>query len=273
MQHYFDARKEQILERLNALFPEQKETYQCDLFSAARYSILSGGKRVRPLLVLAAGEAFGAPVHQLLDPACALEIVHTYSLIHDDLPCMDDDDERRDKPTLHKIYNEGHATLTGDFLLTFAFELLAKAPLISSDVKIELVRILASSAGADGMVGGQAVDLSLQEQEIDLPLLEFLHLKKTALLIRAALEFGGTISGASPRDLKLLALAGEHLGLAFQVIDDILDAGTAVQLLGETEARSWAEDLSEKATRALSSLSVPAPALLFLTDQLLLRTT
>lgn len=273
MQHYFDARKELILQRLDSLFPEREDAYQSELFSSARYSLFTGGKRLRPLLALATGEAFGASVEKLLDPACALEVVHTYSLIHDDLPCMDDDDERRGKPTLHKMYGEGHAVLTGDYLLTFAFELLANAPHLAPQVKIELVRVLATCAGADGMVGGQAVDLSINAREIDQPLLEFLHLKKTALLIRAALQFGGIISGASSQDLKLLTHAGEHLGLAFQVIDDILDEGVAVQLLGQNEARAWAEELSEKANQSLMSLSVPTPALLYLSDKLLLRTS
>jgi geranylgeranyl diphosphate synthase type II len=185
------------------------------LGEAARYAVLGGGKRIRPRLVMAAADLYGAPVEHSLFPACALELIHSYSLIHDDLPCMDNDDFRRGKPSLHKVYGEAHALLVGDFLLTLAFELLASSPYLTPLQRLQLVKTLAFRAGGDGMIGGQALDLA------EHPNTEEIHRKKTAALFIAACEFGGIIGDHS--DLDFLREFGENLGLAFQLLDDLVD--------------------------------------------------
>ena len=185
------------------------------LGEAARYAVLGGGKRIRPRLVIAAAELYGAPVEHSLLPACALELIHSYSLIHDDLPCMDDDDFRRGKPSLHKVYGEAHALLVGDFLLTLAFELLTGSPHLTPLQRLELIKTLTLRAGGDGMIGGQVLDLAQHSNT------EEIHRKKTAALFIAACEFGGIIGDHS--DLEFLREFGENLGLAFQLLDDLAD--------------------------------------------------
>jgi geranylgeranyl diphosphate synthase type II len=218
-----DARKliDDQLAHLLAL--TDKQLPYSSLFSSARYSALSPGKRLRPMVVLAVCKSYGVDLNLGLIPACALEMVHTYSLIHDDLPCMDDDEVRRGQPTLHKVYPEWHALLTGDFLLTYAFEVLSFAPHLNADQKLALVKTLARHAGAHGMIGGQMIDLLSEGKEIGWELLKRMHLGKTAGLITAALEFGGIVSQASDADMEKLRQAGPAIGLAFQLIDDLLD--------------------------------------------------
>ncbi len=275
-----NALLEQIEDTLEKLLASPQETPYATLFSSARYSLLSSGKRLRPLLTLATALAYETPIEHALIPACALEMVHTYSLIHDDLPCMDDDDLRRGKPTLHKVYPEWHALLTGDYLLTYAFEVLATAPHLNADQKIDLVRSLSSRAGAHGMIGGQMIDLLSENQSIDWSTLEIMHRCKTANLIIAALEFGAIIAKAPKPDLYHLQEAGLAIGIAFQLIDDVLDVtgtqevlgkpigsdqtnhkATAVSLLGIPKAQSQAHHLTQKAEQHLQSLSRPAPLL------------
>lgn len=195
------------------------------LFEAARYSLLLPGKRLRPCLCLSVLEDYEVPIQNGLDAACALEMVHTYSLIHDDLPCMDDDDLRRGKPTLHTIYGEGQAVLTGDFLLTHAFEILAKEP--------ELVTILATQAGGHGLIGGQVVDLLHEGKAIDWEILEFMYRGKTSALFSAALEFGAVIAEASQEDRAALKKCGEYFGIAFQIQDDLLDVNGETASIGK----------------------------------------
>jgi len=209
---------DKIDSELERLIP--KVTYPHNtLYQGAHYALFSGGKRIRPLLTLAITDLLNHPIQEALYPACALELVHTYSLIHDDLPCMDDDDLRRGKPTLHKVYSEGHAVLVGDFLLTHAFEILAKAPHLGATQKLQLITILTSAAGGEGMVGGQVLDLAHDRTTS----LEDLHAKKTGALFTAALQFGGVIGGASQTIFANLTTLGARLGLLFQIIDDILD--------------------------------------------------
>jgi geranylgeranyl pyrophosphate synthase len=234
---------------------------QKTLYEAARYSLLSTGKRLRPILTLASAETFGASSEIALDCACAIEMIHTYSLIHDDLPCMDDDALRRGIPTLHKVYSEGHAVLTGDFLLTFAFEVIANAPLLTAEQKLDLIKTLSIAAGGEGMIGGQVIDLSSEGKKIDWPLLEYMHISKTAALITAAVESGAIIGTASLEERASLKLFAQKLGLAFQILDDILDEEsdakektTAVSLLGKQEAQRLLETLSQSALVALSLL-------------------
>ncbi|MGC2595662.1 MAG: polyprenyl synthetase family protein [Rhabdochlamydiaceae bacterium] len=250
------------------------------LFFAARYSLLSSGKRLRPLLVLAVCESYGIDLAHALVPACALEMIHTYSLIHDDLPCMDDDDVRRGQPSLHKVYPEWHALLTGDFLLTYPFEILTDAPHLDAEQKLSLIRSLSSHAGAHGMIGGQMIDLLSEGESIDWSRLEQMHLGKTAGLITAALEFGGIISHASPEELASLQKAGSAIGIAFQIIDDILDVtddeirsdkATAVSLLGIEAAEAKAHLLLQTAKESLKTLSHPQPLLTRLFDRMIIR--
>jgi geranylgeranyl diphosphate synthase type II len=205
------------------------------LHAAMRHSLFSGGKRLRPILVLAAAEACGAKPEAVMPAACALECIHTYSLIHDDLPCMDDDDLRRGRPTCHKVYGEAAALLAGDALLTFAFELMARVkPQQGPEGPARIltaVRILAQAAGMAGMVGGQMADLEAEGKPADLPMLEYIHTHKTGCLIQASLLTGGWLAGATAVQRKALAAYGENLGLAFQITDDILNVvGEAKQL-------------------------------------------
>lgn len=268
---------EQIEKTLESLISSRDGALHASLFEAARYALLSGGKRLRPLLVLATAEAYSAPLEKALLPACALELIHTYSLVHDDLPCMDDDDMRRGKPTVHKIYGEGHAVLTGDFLLTYPFQLLSEDKLLSESQKLRLIRCLAYNAGADGMIGGQVVDLACQNKTIDWATLKFMDLHKTAALIATSLEFGAIIGNAPPDDHLLLSEIGKNLGLAFQIIDDILDAGqasektTILSFLSAPEADALAKTLYKTACDKLKALSVPAPHLTLLAQKLVFR--
>ncbi len=270
-----------IEERLQQLISSSGSPLYSPLFSAARYSLLSPAKRLRPLLVLAVCESYGVDQEHALTPACALEMIHTYSLIHDDLPCMDDDDLRRGKPSLHKAYPEWHALLTGDFLLTYPFELLSTAPRLTSEQKIALVHSLAKNAGAHGMIGGQMIDLLSEGKSIDWKILEQMHLGKTAGLIIAALEFGGIISSVPLEDLNALQKAGSAIGVAFQLVDDIFDhsessdseksKATAVSLLGIDAALAKATELLQNAKENVSQLSHPAPLLKELFDQMIHR--
>ncbi|HWZ95500.1 MAG TPA: farnesyl diphosphate synthase [Opitutaceae bacterium] len=205
------------------------------IHEAMRYSMQAGGKRLRPVLVLAAAELFGEKSNAL-PAAIAIECVHTYSLIHDDLPCMDNDDLRRGRPTAHKKFDEATALLAGDALLTHAFALLAEnyaPPLVA-----EMVRELATAAGSAHLIGGQMEDL-LAEKKADATAaeLEFIHLSKTAAMIKASLALGGCCGSATKNNLGALHDAGHHLGLAFQIIDDILDATADTATLGKTAGK------------------------------------
>lgn len=203
------------------------------LGEAMRYSLEAGGKRVRPVLCLLACEAVGGTVAQALPGALALEYVHTYSLIHDDLPAMDDDDLRRGRPTNHKVFGEGHAILAGDALLTEAFGVLASADL-DPVRRAEALALLAEGAGWRGMAGGQALDLEGEAvATYDLSHLQLIHRLKTGALLRASLEIGAVLGGASPADRQTLRAYGEAIGLAFQIQDDILDATATDADLGK----------------------------------------
>ncbi len=262
--------REAIDQKLSELLSETPHTLLQPLFDAARYSLLSPGKRLRPLLVLATAQIYEAPLEAALEPACALEIIHTYSLIHDDLPCMDDDDMRRGKPSLHKVYDEGHALLTGDFLLTYAFEILSRAPLLSAEIKLALIRTLAEAAGARGMIGGQVLDLASQTLLLDIGAITMIHQKKTAALFACALLFGGLIGKAAADDLDLLRKIGENLGSAFQIFDDLADNDaeecSCLKLLTPEQAEELAEEKFAQVVIDLSSLSKPAGPLEQLVD-------
>jgi geranylgeranyl diphosphate synthase type II len=196
------------------------------IFRALRYGVFPGGKRIRPILALAAGELFGAVPARILPFACALEMIHAYSLIHDDLPALDNDDVRRGAPTAHKVFGEGMALLAGDGLLTEAFYIVSNPDLTSCVPAATVLRViheLTRAVGVLGLVGGQAMDIEAENQAVDLATVEFIHVRKTGALLLASLRIGAQIAGASAEELVRISRYGEYLGLAFQIADDILD--------------------------------------------------
>lgn len=245
------------------LVPSPPCPYQ-QLYDAAQYSLLDGGKRIRPLLTLIAVHDLGGSVEEALHPACALECIHTYSLIHDDLPCMDDDDFRRNKPSLHRAFSEGMAVLTGDYLLTRAFQILANAPHLSSEKKVLLIQSLSRGSGGEGMIGGQVLDIQAEGQDLELQELQNVHQMKTGALLSTALDFAAILMGSCSEVRQLLWTFGQQFGLAFQIMDDILDLteseshgkkrcsdvfnhkSTYPDLLGLEGARERAEELIEE---------------------------
>ncbi len=220
-------------------------TRPATLHEAMRYSVFAGGKRLRPILCLAAAEACGDDGERALPAACAVECVHTYSLIHDDLPCMDDDDLRRGKPTCHKVYGEAVAVLAGDALLTLAFELVAGSAPVRRHRPAEMVRELAVAAGSRHLVGGQVMDIEGEGSGLGPRELRFIHEGKTAALLTASLRLGGMAAGATPRQLQALGEFGQATGLAFQIIDDILDVTQTSEKLGKSAGK---DEASDKAT-------------------------
>ncbi len=287
--HRTAARTESALERLlpSATVVPQR------LHEAMRYAVLGGGKRVRPLLVHAAGEVAGAPAAALDCAAAAVELIHAYSLVHDDMPCMDDDALRRGKPTVHVAYGEATAMLVGDALQALAFEALAAAPdggaptVAAAAMCAELAR----AAGSVGMAGGQSIDLDAVGRRLDLPALEDMHRRKTGAMLRVSVRLGALCGAAMPVErMAALTRYGEAIGLAFQVVDDILDvegdsttlgktAGkdsasdkpTYVSLLGVAQSRRMAAALHREACDALAPLGAPAARLRGLADLIVLR--
>jgi geranylgeranyl diphosphate synthase, type II len=216
------------------------KTKPATIHRAMRYSLLSGGKRLRPLLCCAASEACGGTVRQALPASVAVEMIHAYSLIHDDLPCMDDDDLRRGKPTSHVVFGEGMAVLAGDALLTEAFAAVAQAKPRSRYDAADLAAELARAAGSRGLIAGQVADLEAEGRKPSEPALYFIHAAKTGMLLRAALKLGGMCAGAPPARIAALDRFGFALGLAFQIQDDILDATQSAQKLGKTAGKDAA---------------------------------
>ncbi|MFN3310439.1 MAG: polyprenyl synthetase family protein [Thermomonas sp.] len=225
---------------LDATLPDPARAPQ-RLRAAMRHGVLNGGKRMRPLLVYAAGTALGATDADLDAAACAVELVHCYSLIHDDLPAMDDDALRRGQPTVHVAFDEATAILAGDALQALAFEQLATAPL-AADVRIAMLAELARAAGVAGMCGGQALDIDATGRAIDLPALERLHALKTGALLRCAVRLGALAGQAAPAQAAALDRYAEALGLAFQIRDDLLDIEGDAATLGKTAGKDLAQD-------------------------------
>jgi farnesyl diphosphate synthase len=262
------------------------------LHDAMRYACLGGGKRIRPLLVYAAGACVDAPLEVLEVPACAIEMVHVYSLVHDDLPCMDDDDLRRGRPTVHKAFDEATALLVGDALQTQAFICLSDAR-VASEIKIAWVTELAKASGSLGMAGGQAIDLESVGLKLSRDALETMHRMKTGALLRAAVRLGAMSMGPKALSAEILTRLDAYaaaVGLAFQVVDDVLDASadtatlgktagkdaaadkpTYVSLLGLDAARRLAEELREAALLALAPLDARADALRYLAERIVVR--
>ena len=229
-QNHVDAALEQLLQAPSAELER--------LYAAMRYSVMNGGKRVRPLLVFASCQALGGDIKQAYGAACAVELIHAYSLVHDDLPAMDDDALRRGQPTTHIAFDEAYAILAGDALQSLAFDTLCDSTLspISSQQRLDMLTILAKASGATGLVGGQALDLSSVGKTISQATLEWMHRHKTGALIQASVQLGAIASGqATPQVLQQLTDYAQAIGLAFQVQDDILDVTSDTQTLGKQQ--------------------------------------
>ncbi|MEX2579071.1 MAG: polyprenyl synthetase family protein [Verrucomicrobiales bacterium] len=242
---YLTSRRKLVDQALNRFLPAAR-TRPATVHEAMRYSVFAGGKRLRPLLCLAAAEACGGKIDNALAPACAVECVHTYSLVHDDLPCMDDDDLRRGVPTSHVKYGEGIAVLAGDALLTVAFEILATTPPAKRHDVGAYVAELASAAGSRHLIGGQVLDLEGEGGDVFLnpAQLKYIHQSKTAALLTASIRLGAMTANATPKKLEALSVYGQSLGLAFQVIDDILDVTQTSERLGKSAGKDEASNKS-----------------------------
>jgi geranylgeranyl pyrophosphate synthase len=243
-----ETRRRRVEAGLDAALPPE-DAWPTTIHRAVRYSLFAGGKRIRPLLVLAAGEAVGGHDDDLMPLACAVEMIHTYSLVHDDLPAMDDDDLRRGKPTCHKVFGEAIAILVGDALLTRAFHLLAEMP-SESDAnavrrRLQASAVLGEACGTTGLIGGQVMDLEAEGQAVSPAELERLHRAKTGALLGACVRGGAILGGADEAELARLARYASAVGLAFQVVDDVLDATEGDAQLGKTAGKDAA---AEKAT-------------------------
>jgi geranylgeranyl diphosphate synthase type II len=241
---FFESDRAGIEEALDRLLPKE-EAHPASIHKAMRYSVFAGGKRIRPILCLEAAAMFSENPVAAVSAGCALEFIHTYSLIHDDLPALDNDDFRRGKPTCHKVFGEAIAILAGDALLTLAFQTLAFVP-VEPQRRLNILATIAQAAGTDrGMIGGQVADLEAERKTPDVGTLEYIHRSKTAALIRASIVAGGIAGGATNEDVERLKCFGENIGWAFQVVDDILDVEESSAVLGKTAGKDQAQ---QKAT-------------------------
>jgi len=238
---YMAAEQKAVDAALGRWVPREDQN-PATIHRAMRYSLFAGGKRIRPLLAIAAAQAVSDAPVGIESCACALEMIHTYSLIHDDLPALDNDDLRRGRPTCHKVFGDAMAILAGDALLTLAFEVLSKMDHTDATRRIELVRELASASGTvDGMIGGQVNDIEGEAKHPTARLLESIHRAKTGALLRASVRMGGIYAGANADQLDALTSFGEHVGLAFQMVDDILDVEQSSEALGKTAGKDAAQ--------------------------------
>ena len=224
---------------------EEKECPQSTIYKAMNYSLSAGGKRIRPVMMLACSELVGGDTSSVMPFACALEMIHTYSLIHDDLPCMDNDDLRRGKPTNHKVFGEAMAVLAGDALLNCAFETMLKNAEVSPNMTLAAMSEIAAASGTEGMIGGQVIDIESEGKTIDAVTLMTMHLHKTAALIMAASRVGALLGGGSREDLSSMEEFARYLGIAFQIKDDILDVTGNEETLGK---KTGVDGLLEKST-------------------------
>lgn len=240
---WLKSTQKQVDSALGGYLPREN-TAPKTIHKAMRYSLFAGGKRLRPILCLAAAEACGGVAENALAPACAVEIMHTYSLVHDDLPCMDDDDLRRGRPTSHKVFGEGMAVLTGDALLTEVFAIIAQTPASKRYGVKEYVEEIALTGGSRKLIGGQVLDLEGEGKKLQKKDLVKIHEAKTAALLTSSVRLGAMTANATPRKLEALTTFGYNLGLAFQVIDDILDVTQTTEQLGKTAGKDEAVDKS-----------------------------
>jgi geranylgeranyl diphosphate synthase, type II len=287
---YLQEKKEIVDSALEKYFPNRSESseegvFPTSLHQAIRYSLFAGGKRVRPILSMAAFEAVGGEGDGILPFACALEMIHTYSLIHDDLPALDNDDTRRGRPTCHKVFGEAIGILAGDALLAEAFNLMTVLPIQEFSLRdgrkvLDVIHEVAQAAGMSGMVGGQVLDIESEGKEVDLPMIEYIHTHKTGALILVSVRAGAKLGGAKEETLKAFTYHGERIGLAFQIADDILNVegkasllgkktgsdlsrgkATYPSLLGLEESKRRAKDLVELAVEAIRSFGPEAEPL------------
>lgn len=279
---YLEAKKKIIDEVLERYIPSENN-YPAVIFKAVRYSLFAGGKRIRPILCLASAETAGGNIESIIPVACALELIHTYSLIHDDLPAIDDDDYRRGRLTSHKVFGEDIAILAGDALLTEAFRLMSDASLmekIPPEKLLFVIHEIAEAAGYFGMVGGQVVDVQSEGKDVDNGVLNYIHSRKTGAMITAAVKAGAILSNAGEVERNALISYGQHIGLAFQIVDDILnvegdqislgkDTGSDAKrgkvtypaLMGLEASRKRAGELVESALSALTNFDQRAEPL------------
>jgi geranylgeranyl diphosphate synthase, type II len=289
LQQFLSRRTDTVNRALNKFLPAET-TRPATIHKAMRYSIFAGGKRMRPALCLAAAEACGGAEKDALPLACAVECIHTYSLIHDDLPAMDNDDFRRGKPTNHKVFGEGIAVLAGDALLTQAFEIAAQSKSASRYPREKMILELAQASGSLQLIAGQVADLEAEGKKISEAELKFIHERKTSALLCCSVRLGGMSANCTPAQLSALTDFGYHVGLAFQVIDDILDVTQTSEQLGKTagkdaavqkatypaivgleKSRQIAAKLTDKAFSALKTFKGRAVALEALAQYLLQR--
>jgi geranylgeranyl diphosphate synthase type II len=289
LQAYLTNAAQKVDKALGTFLPKPTEK-PATIHKAMRYSLFAGGKRLRPILTLAAAEVCGGSSDNALHAACAVECIHTYSLIHDDLPCMDDDDLRRGRPTNHKVFGEGIAVLAGDALLTAAFEILAQAPQTARYSTADYILELAQTAGSKSLIAGQVMDLEGEGRSVSKAGLQFIHLAKTAALLMTSLRLGAMSANVTEAKLQALTGFGRSLGLAFQVIDDILDVTQTTEKLGKTagkdvaatkatypalfgleRARKIASELTDNALAALQPFGKRAHTIRAIAESLLVR--
>lgn len=275
IEDYLKREREEIDLALDRYLPPESD-YPATIHKAMRYSIFAGGKRIRPILALAATEAVKGNKEKVLPVACVFELIHTYSLIHDDLPAMDDDDLRRGSPTNHKVFGDAVAILAGDALLTLAFDILATKVQGEEKILLQIVHEISKAAGSMGMVGGQVVDIESQGKTVDFPVLEYIHIHKTGSLILSSIRAGALISSAGEKELIALTKCGEALGLAFQIADDILDVEGVSEKMGKNKGSDKAKDkatypallgLDESKKRAEELMSIALAAIDFFGDE------
>jgi geranylgeranyl diphosphate synthase type II len=269
--NFFDENHRQIEAALEQSLPSA-DTPPATIHQAMRYSVFAGGKRIRPMLCMEASRIFSAETKAAVEAGCAIEFIHTYSLIHDDLPALDNDDLRRGKPTCHKQFNEATAILAGDALLTLAFETLSRIPADAARC-VGVIREVSSAAGTrNGMVGGQVADIEAERKPVTAEMLSYIHRSKTAALIRGSVIAGAICGGGEPEDGERMRRFGDNIGWAFQVVDDILDVEESSAALGKTAGKDQAQQkatypalfglqksrefATELATKALDELSV-----------------
>jgi geranylgeranyl diphosphate synthase type II len=237
IKNYFSESRKLIDQYLEKLLPGEKDT-PATIHKAMRHSVFAGGKRIRPILVLASGESLAGDRNILLHLGAGIEMMHTYSLIHDDLPALDNDDLRRGVPTCHKVYGEAIAILAGDALMTRCYQILADLPGVTDTVRVNIIRELSAATGTvKGMIGGQVVDLESEGKPVDAEVLEYIHHSKTGALLSACVRCGALAAGAGDAELLTLTRFGNKIGLVFQIVDDILDITASSEILGKTAGK------------------------------------
>ncbi|MDI6785939.1 MAG: polyprenyl synthetase family protein [bacterium] len=282
IEKYLSIKKKEVEEALEK-YLSPTTTYPPIIHKAMRYSTFAGGKRIRPILAISACEAVGGNTQDVIPFAAALELIHTYSLIHDDLPSIDNDDYRRGKLTCHKKFGEAIAILSGDALLTLAFEIMSKQGITektNSSLVLRVIYEIAFAIGTSGMIGGQVVDIISENKSTDAPTLQYIHTHKTGNLICTSLRIGAILGGSSQNQLRLLTQYGEYIGLVFQIIDDILDIEGNKEVMGKSsqsdisknkltypsvygleESKEWAKQLHQEALTSLESFDHQADPL------------